>query len=120
MLKSRTGTERSDQTTTWARMAVADALLIENRVVTPFGSSRATSKYGRSRVAAGTSSIVQINALAGTLNARTARSTRPRTDFFIRGALLSKDSDSRSVNLILTTTPSGCPGPSGSFGEDRT
>src|SRR6476619_4598161 len=65
MLKSRTGTERSDQTTTWARTAVADALLTENRVVTPFGLSRSTSKYGSNRVAAGTSSIVQISAVAG-------------------------------------------------------
>src|SRR6185436_14202238 len=90
MLKSRTGTERSDQTTTWARMAVADALLIENRVVTPFGSSRATSKYGRRRVAAGTSSIVQINATAWPPKASRAKSVRQRTVFFIADDLLSQ------------------------------
>ncbi len=42
---------------------MADALLTENRVVTPFGLSRSTSKYGSSRVAAGTSSMVQITAM---------------------------------------------------------
>src|SRR6185295_13147716 len=88
MLKSSTGTDRSDQTTTWARMAVADALLIENRVVTPFGSSRATSKYGRRRVAAGTSSIVQINATACPPRARRANRARHRTVFFISDNLL--------------------------------
>src|SRR6185295_13802392 len=90
MLKSSTGTDRSDQTTTWARMAVAEALLIENRVVTPFTLSRSTSKYGRRRVAAGTSSTEQMTALAGALSARMARSTRPRVDFFIVGFFLSR------------------------------
>ncbi len=60
MLKSNVGTDRSDHKTTWARTAVADALLIENRVLIPFGLFRSTSKYGSNRVAAGTSSIVQI------------------------------------------------------------
>src|ERR1700741_1575637 len=89
MLKSRTGTERSDQTTTWARMAVADALLIENRVVTPFGSSRATSKYGRRRVAAGTSSTVQISAKACPPRARRASRARQSAVLFILNPLVS-------------------------------
>src|SRR5580693_1133086 len=76
MLKSSTGTERSDQMTTWTRTAVADALLTENSVVNPFGSLRSTSKYGSSSVAAGTSSIVQMTADAGATRASNPTNTR--------------------------------------------
>src|SRR6202035_226986 len=76
MLKSRTGTDRSDHTTTWARIAVAEALFTENRVVIPFPFARSTSKYGNSKVAAGTSSTVQMTAPAGP--ARPNRETRTR------------------------------------------
>src|ERR1700730_2840638 len=69
MLKSSTGTERSDQMTTWTRIAVAEALLTENKVVNPFGLLRSTSKYGSSSVAAGTSSMVQMTADAGATRA---------------------------------------------------
>src|SRR6202023_3553926 len=72
MLKSRTGTDRSDQITTWTRIAVAEALLTENKVVNPFGLLRSTSKYGSSSVAAGTSSIVQMTAAAGLETANSA------------------------------------------------
>src|SRR6185436_11862775 len=102
MLKSRTGTERSDQTTTWARMAVADALLIENRVVTPFGSSRATSKYGRRRVAAGTSSIVQINATACPPRARRASRARQSAVLFISDNLLGDSIPPKSFDRAPT------------------
>src|SRR5215472_7814181 len=77
MLKSSTGTERSVQMTTWTRIAVAEALLTENSVVNPFGLLRSTSKYGSSKVAAGTSSIVQMTAAAGaeTANSETRASS---------------------------------------------
>src|ERR1700743_760365 len=78
MLKSRTGTDRSDHTTTWARTAVADALLTENRVVNPLGLLRSTSKYGSSSVAAGTASSVQITAETGAAAASNPTNTRPR------------------------------------------
>src|SRR5580693_6041998 len=87
MLKSSTGTERSDQMTTWTRTAVAEALLTENRVVSPFGSLRSTSKYGSSSVAAGTSSMVQMTAEAGAATANSevtaSSSTTIRTARFI-------------------------------------
>src|SRR5262245_60753230 len=90
MLKSRTGTDRSDQTTTWARMAVIEALLTENRVVTPFGSLHGeTSKYGSSSVAAGTSSIVQISAEAEPANPSRHSRARQQAVRFIATLLLS-------------------------------
>src|SRR5262245_31063650 len=92
MLKSRTGTERSDQTTTWARMAVADALLTENRVVTPFGLSRSTSKYGSSKVAPGTSSIVQRTAQTGLAVMSAPPTARERRILRMRGHLLGSAS----------------------------
>src|SRR5436305_5530056 len=77
MLKSTTATDRSDQTTRWARTAADDALLIENSVVSPFGLLRSTSKYGRSSVAAGTASMVQMTADAGgTENSRAENASR--------------------------------------------
>src|SRR6185295_12546368 len=88
MLKSRTGTDRSDQTTTWAKAAVADALLIENRVVTPFGLLRSTSKYGSSSVAAGTSSMVQITASAWPPRAKRPKRARHSAVFFMTDNLL--------------------------------
>src|SRR5436305_10511427 len=88
MLKSRTGTERSDQTTTWARTAVAEALLMENRVVSPFGLPRSTSKYGSSSVAAGTSSIVQITASAWPPRASRPKRARHSAVFFMTDNLL--------------------------------
>src|SRR4030095_6115963 len=88
MLKSRTGTDRSDHTTTWARAAVAEALLIENRVVTPLGVVRSTSKYGSSSVAAGTSSMVQITASAWPPRARRPRRARHSAVFFMTDNLL--------------------------------
>src|SRR5258708_3515894 len=78
MLKSRTGTDRSDQITTWTRIAVAEALLTENSVVNPFGLLRSTSKYGSSNVAAGTASTVQITAAAGAAASTNPAITRPR------------------------------------------
>src|SRR5260370_4385749 len=78
MLKSSTGTDRSDQITTWTRIAVAEALLTENSVVNPFGLLRSTSKYGSSSVAAGTASIVQITAAAGAAASNNPAITRPR------------------------------------------
>src|SRR5438270_4126052 len=89
MLKSRTGTERSDQITTWTSAAVAEALLTENSVVNPFGLLRSTSKYGNSSVAAGTASMVQITADIGAARAIAPTSTRHKTTRFI-GLLLSK------------------------------
>ena len=41
-MKSSTGTDRSDQTTTWTRTALAEALLIENRVSLPVVLPRST------------------------------------------------------------------------------
>src|SRR5688500_1788806 len=62
------------------RLWVAWALLTEKIVLTPFGSSRATSKYGRSKVAAGTLSMVPISARAGGPEAaRASRSSPVRT-----------------------------------------
>src|SRR5829696_49137 len=72
MLKLRTGTDWSDQTTTFVSTAEAAELLIEKRVFTPSALSRSTSKYGNIRVAAGTLSIVPIVAAAGP-----ARASRP-------------------------------------------
>ncbi len=83
MLKSSTGTERSDHNTTWTSAAVAEALLTENRVVSPFGLLRSTSKYGSSKVAAGTSSIVQITAYAWPPRARRPRRARHSAVFFM-------------------------------------
>src|SRR5947208_16572922 len=83
MLKSSTGTERSVHTTTCASTAVAEALLIESRVLTPFGFPRSTSKYGSSSVAAGTSSTVQRTARAGT-DAKAAAITRTTVSFLMR------------------------------------
>src|SRR5579864_607534 len=77
MLKSSTGTDRSDQTTMCTRMAVAEALLTENSVVNPFGLLRSTSKYGSSSVAAGTASMVQITACAGAATDSNPTNTRP-------------------------------------------
>src|SRR5688500_1203382 len=74
MSKSRVGIDWSVHKVTWATAAEAEALLTENRVVMPSLSSRFTSKYGSSRVAAGTSSMVQISAIAGV--ARAARAKR--------------------------------------------
>src|SRR5215510_13213689 len=102
MLKSRTGTERSDQTTTWARTAVADALLTENRVVTPFGLSRSTSKYGSNSVAAGTSSIVQMTATACPPRARRPRSATERITFFMQALSFHTKTDAPfSQNVAL-------------------
>src|SRR6202035_4887286 len=84
MLKSRTGTDRSDHTTTWARIAVAEALFTENRVVIPFPFARSTSKYGNSRVAAGTSSTVQMTAPAGpATDNRPTRTKKSATRFMV-------------------------------------
>ncbi len=86
MLKSSTGTERSDQTTTCASTAVAEALLTENRVPWPHWFPRSTSKYGSSSVAAGTSSTVQITARAGTDASRPA-SSRTIAQFLMKALL---------------------------------
>src|SRR6185436_20438801 len=95
MLKSNVGTERSDHRTTWARMAVAEALLIENRVLMPSALFRSTSKYGRSSVAAGESSMVQMKGgpltpgvWAQRPDAPTAASSRPKTKLFFMIRLL--------------------------------
>src|SRR5688572_19693278 len=64
MSKSSVGIDSSVQNVTWATAAEAEALFTENSVVTPWALSRSTSKYGSSRVAAGTSSIVPISATA--------------------------------------------------------
>src|SRR5258708_25517680 len=77
MLKSSTGTDRSDQSTTCTSTAVAEALLTENSVVSPFGVLRSTSKYGSSSVAAGTASMAQITALAGAATDSNPANTRP-------------------------------------------
>src|SRR5713226_3502144 len=77
MLKSSTGTDRSDQSTTCTSTAVAEALLTENSVVNPFGLFRSTSKYGSSSVAAGTASMVQITAVAGAPTDSNPANTRP-------------------------------------------
>src|SRR5947208_10607599 len=83
MLKSSTGTDRSDHTVTCASTAVAEALLIENSVVNPFGLLRSTSKYGRSSVAAGTASMVQMTAPAGTTAPMPHSRNTPGTSRFI-------------------------------------
>src|SRR5947199_3657146 len=83
MLKSSTGTERSVHTTTCASTAVAEALLIESRVLTPFGLPKSTSKYGSSSVAAGTSSTVHRMAWAGT-DAKAAAISRTTVSFLMR------------------------------------
>src|SRR6202035_5895431 len=98
MLKSRTGTDRSDHTTTWARIAVAEALFTENRVVIPFPFARSTSKYGNSKVAAGTSSIVQMTAPAGIAIPRMAMRTRHSTALCIADPLLGFDLSGRSIS----------------------
>ena len=62
--------------------ASASAAVARVTVWTAFGSSRSTSKYGSSRVAAGTSSMVQMTALAGiapTTKARTNVAKAPGT-----------------------------------------
>src|SRR3954452_10611316 len=85
MLKSNTGTERSVHTTTCASTAVAEALLIESRVLIPFGLPKSTSKYGSSNVAAGTSSMVQRMARAGMdMDAKAAATSRTTVSFLIR------------------------------------
>src|SRR4030095_7622650 len=88
MLKSSTGTDRSDHTTTWARIAVAEALLTENRVVTPLALDKSTSKYGSSSVAAGTSSMVQMTACAWPPRASRPRSARHINVLFMPDNLL--------------------------------
>src|SRR6478672_5678389 len=99
MLKSSTGTERSDHTTTCASTAVAEALLTENTVSIPHMLSRSTSKYGSRRVAAGTASIVQITARPGAAARKPASSRRARQLFFMKLLLESvqwmKPRDSR-------------------------
>src|SRR3954462_6820106 len=84
MLKARTGTDRSLQSVMWASTATLEELFTENRVVSPFGSLRSTSKYGSSSVAAGATSTLQSAADAGTAEAITRKEKTPRnTRFFI-------------------------------------
>src|SRR5262249_8487808 len=101
MLKSSTGTERSVQMTTWTSTAVAEALLTENSVVNAFGLLRSTSKYGSSKVAAGTSSIVQITAYAWPLRARRPSRARHSAVFFMTDNLPRVG----EVNLAAVKTP---------------
>ena len=70
------------------RTAVADALLIENSVVNPFGLDRSSWKYGSNNVAAGTSSTVQIVATACPLRARRPNSARQSAVFLMTDNLL--------------------------------
>src|SRR5579862_6779778 len=88
MLKSSTGTDRSDHTTTCTRTAVAEALLTENSVVNPFGLLRSTSKYGNSSVAAGTASMVQMTAPAWPPRASRPKRARLSAVFFMTDNLL--------------------------------
>src|SRR5258707_10762 len=106
MLKSRTGTDRSDQITTWTKMAVAEALLTENSVVNPFGLLRSTSKYGSSNVAAGTASMVQITALAGAATDSNPANTRPIAIRAMSGPPLLVSQDLRTI-LSVTSTNGG-------------
>src|SRR6185295_10707669 len=99
MLKSRTGTERSDHRTTCAMTAVAFELLTENVVLTPFGRFRSTSKYGRRRVAAGTSSTVQVVAPAAPARARADSRTSAETCF------LTGTPPSRTVGPLYAIVP---------------
>ena len=66
---------------TCASTAVAEALLIENRVLTPFGLFRSTSKYGSSRVAAGTSSIVSMHGESLAAEAEQAHQGEAESEF---------------------------------------
>src|SRR3990167_7418874 len=63
--KANVGTAQSVQSVTFARTELDSAFTTENSVVRPFGSSRSSSKYGTSKVAAGTTSRSHRPALAG-------------------------------------------------------
>src|ERR1700730_6740931 len=102
MLKSSTGTDRSDHMTTWTSTAVAEALLTENRVVSPVGLFRSTSKYGSSSVAAGTASMVQIVATAWPPRASRPMRARLSAVFFMTDNLLG-------LVLLMQVQPSKCP-----------
>src|SRR6185436_2040929 len=96
MSKSRTGTDWSDQTVTWASWAVAEALFTENSVLMPFGliwetggtPPRSHSNYGRSKVAAGTLSIVGTSANAWPPRANRATTAMEVMSLFMLSNLL--------------------------------
>src|SRR3954463_9296253 len=62
---------------------MSEALFTENRVVSPFGLLRSTSKYGSSSVAAGETSMLQMIADAGTAKASRPESAPRNTVRFI-------------------------------------
>src|SRR3954451_24772309 len=103
MLKAITGTERSDQITMWARTAWAEALLIDNRVVGPFGWARSCSKYGSRRVAAGSGAVLRTGVAAPAVTGASRQAiSRPGT---IRGTRIFAASNIRNAPFSGWTVP---------------
>src|SRR3954469_2707419 len=107
MLKSKTGTERSVQTATWAITAVAEALLIENKVATPCGLPRSCSKYGSSRVAAGSGAVLRTAAPASDEIAGASRQEMKRPSATRRIGAFITASNIRNAPFSGSTPPRG-------------
>src|SRR5215210_112948 len=84
MSKARVGAPQSVHRTTRARVGREEALLTEISVVAPSAPWRSTSKYGKSRVAAGCSAVRQLPdrtpAIAGAPRRRRAHATANRNN----------------------------------------